>query len=695
MLPRFLLLTTILSVIIGLQGAEVITNASSAVAFVDASPPANCEFALTGTVVVTLNRRAIVLSDATGSIHLHCDETIIPEKGDVVGVCGKSFNYNNLGKILEVDEIVHLGQTRLPDLQTAAFDDILRGKCFYRNVLTCGTVVNAFRDDIDARYNHLVLKSGPHLLHATLPERNRGDRPIEDYIGAEIEVSGICLRNYGGSRVIVGTVLALDDDALLRIVRPASDTPYEAPPLEDIRHVEPALVAEMGLRSIEGTVIAVWHDDRFMVGTDDDRSVIVTLAGSRKPPAYGSRVRVFGTPETDLFHVNLADADFRLSDKPSALPRPERLNAEHLFSHDSQSIKPKYHGHAISIRGTVRSASESDRMLTLECGTLVLPIDISATPELFTRAEHGSLVDISGIVVIEADSWRPNVIFPRVKGFRLITRTHDDIVVVRHPPWWTPGRLMIVIGSLLAALVGILIWNRILNHLVERRSRELLKERLAHTASELKIGERTRLAVELHDSLSQNLEGIACQVAATRTVLQSRPEGAATCLDTAERMLDSCRLELKRCLFDLRGHALEERDFATAIRTTLAPLCDGIDLFVRFDVRRAHFNDTTAHATLCMIRELVSNALRHGHAKQVRVAGEYHDGTLSFSVRDNGCGFDLAACQGPEQGHFGIEGIRERAGRFDGTTVFESEVGKGTRVTVTLKLDTPAQTQQS
>lgn len=693
--PHLLLAAFLLSTVASLQGADVLTNAASAVAFVDASPPAYCEFVLTGTVVVTLNRHALVLSDATGSIHLHCDETVIPEKGDVVGVRGKSYIDNNQEKILKINEIVRLWHTCPPEPQTVAFDDILRGKCLYRNILTHGTVVNAFRDDIDIRYNHLVLKSGPHFLHATLPERNRGNRPIEEYIGTQVEISGICLRNYGGSRVIVGTVLVLDDDGLLRIVRTASNAPHEAPPLEDMRHVEPALVAEMGLRSIEGTVIAVWRDNRFIVRTDDDRAVIVTLAGSRKLPDYGSRVKAFGTPETDLFHVNLTDADFRYSNKPPVLPRPEYLNAGQLFSSDSQSIRAKHHGHAITIRGTVRGASESDRMLTLECDALVLPIDISATPELFTRAKPGSLIDVSGICIIEADSWRPNVIFPRVKGFRLITRTLDDIVVVKNPPWWTPGQLMIVIASLMTALVGIFIWNRILNHLVERRSRELLKERLAHSASELKIGERTRLAVELHDSLSQNLEGIACQVAATRTVLLSRPENAAKCLNTAERMLNSCRLELKRCLFDLRGHALEERDFATAIRTTLAPLCDSADLFVRFNVRRAHFNDTTAHATLCMIRELVSNALRHGHATQIRIAGKYHVGTLVFSVRDNGCGFDPAVCPGPGQGHFGIEGIRERAERFDGTAVFESEVGKGTRVTVTLKLDVPTQTQQS
>ena len=692
---RLFLLALFLSAFRGLPGANLLTDAASAVSFAENPTNADCEFALTGTVAVTLSRRAVVLSDATGSVHLRCDEAMLPKKGDVIGVHGKSHTDFNQEKLLQIDEIVHLGHMSLPPPQPASFDDILRGRCIYRNVLTRGTVVNAFRDEIDARYNHLVLKSGPHLLHATLPERNRGDRPIAEYIGAEVEVSGICLRNYGGARVIVGTVLALDNDALLRIVRPAPGTLCNAPPLEDLRRVEPALIAEMGLRSIEGTVIAVWHGNRFMVRTDDGRGVIVTLAGSRTPPNCGTRVKAVGFPETDLFHVNLGNANFYPSDLAPVMPTAKRLDIDQLYSRDCKSIKAKYHAQAIMIRGVLRGASESGGSLALECGDQVLTVDISATPELAARFQPGSLVDVSGVCIIEADSWRPSVIFPRVKGFRIVTRGPDDVRLIAHPPWWTPERLMIVIGSLLAALVAILIWNRILNHLVERRSRELLKERLAHSASELKFGERTRLAVELHDSLSQNLEGVACQVAATRTVLATQPDNAVGCLDTAERMLDSCRLELKRCLFDLRGHALEEKDFATAIRTTLAPLCDGIDLSVRFDVRRAHFSDSTAHATLCMIRELVSNALRHGHAKQVRVAGEYHDGTLSFSVRDNGCGFDRENCPGPGQGHFGLEGIRERAERFNGSVAFESAAQQGTRVTVTLQLEKAEELQQS
>ena len=122
------------------------------------------------------------------------------------------------------------------------------------------------------------------------------------------------------------------------------------------------------------------------------------------------------------------------------------------------------------------------------------------------------------------------------------------------------------------------------------------------------------------------------------------------------------------------------------MRKTIAPVAIGAATHVRLDVSRARLSDTTAHAVMCIIRELVSNAVRHGHAKTVRVAGEFHNGVLSFSVRDDGCGFDPERCGGPAEGHFGLEGIHERAKRLNGEFRITSTPGNGTRAIAQLKI---------
>lgn len=86
-------------------------------------------------------------------------------------------------------------------------------------------------------------------------------------------------------------------------------------------------------------------------------------------------------------------------------------------------------------------------------------------------------------------------------------------------------------------------------------------------------------------------------------------------------------------------------------------------------------------------RELVSNAIRHGGATTVWIAGENRERAISLVVRDNGRGFDTRRRPGPQDGHFGIEGIRERVRRRDGAFEIESAPDRGTVARVRLSLD--------
>ena len=131
---------------------------------------------------------------------------------------------------------------------------------------------------------------------------------------------------------------------------------------------------------------------------------------------------------------------------------------------------------------------------------------------------------------------------------------------------------------------------------------------------------------------------------------------------------------------------LEDEDVNDAIRRTLAPHVGNTELAVRFSVPRELFCDNTAHTILRIIRELAINAVQHGKATSVKVAGSIEDAKLLFSVRDNGCGFDPATAPGGEQGHYGLLGIHERVNSFEGKLTLDSVPGKGTKVTVHLNI---------
>ena len=121
-----------------------------------------------------------------------------------------------------------------------------------------------------------------------------------------------------------------------------------------------------------------------------------------------------------------------------------------------------------------------------------------------------------------------------------------------------------------------------------------------------------------------------------------------------------------------------------AVTRTITPHLNGRAATVRFNVPRERLSESLTHAILRIVRELVVNAIRHGHAKHVKIAGEMHETTVSFSVTDDGCGFAPETVLGPEQGHFGLLGIRERIEDFNGTLKIASSPDHGAKFTVTL-----------
>ena len=252
------------------------------------------------------------------------------------------------------------------------------------------------------------------------------------------------------------------------------------------------------------------------------------------------------------------------------------------------------------------------------------------------------------------------------------------------PSWWTNTRIAITFSAIGGLFLLILTWNMSLRHLVDRRSRELLREKVAHVSSELKIGERTRLAVELHDSVAQNLAGVSLQIDAALRNLHVDRDKMIHNLSLASTILKTSREELRNCLWDLRNHALDEQDLNTAIRQTLKPIVDNVNVSINFDIPRNKLSDNTAHAVLRIIRELVANSIRHGKAKNIIIEGKRQQNGIVFSVADDGCGFDEKVVLGPSDGHFGLAGIRERLNALSGKMSIERTIDKCTKITVTL-----------
>jgi len=227
-------------------------------------------------------------------------------------------------------------------------------------------------------------------------------------------------------------------------------------------------------------------------------------------------------------------------------------------------------------------------------------------------------------------------------------------------------------------------WNAILYRRVEARSKQLTDENMARLEAELRVQERTRLAAELHDSFAQSLAGISMQVTAAELAQKSAPDDLPKCLTTVRRMLDSCRDEIRRCVWNLRAQVLENKDLIQALNNVVQPLRKEIAIDVQSQGKAFELSDQTTHALLRIAQELVTNAIRHGHATQITVEVKYFPDVLIMEVRDNGCGFNTEESKDARQGHFGLLGIRERVKRLQGEFTLLSYLGIGTTARVRL-----------
>ena len=574
----------------------------------------------------------------------------------------------------------------------ASAADILAGRYDHRTVRIKGFIRDSFRDEIDPNVTFLILVSGGETIYVALPGENGPEESIfSRFVGADVEVTGLCRTSAHGTRRQIGRLIKAESIDYVKTLSPSAKDPFDVPDIHIPSGLRAPELSVLGRRRAAGHVIAVWSGDgdSALLKTASNRYVRVEIADGN-PPRYGQHIEVAGFPETDLYNINLSRAIWRpLPETHFADETPTNVTAAGVMfdKRGLLHINTALHGHAICIRGIVRgvpSATTGNLRLMVESDGCMVPVDVSSVPDAMHGIIMGCEIEASGTCVMDIENWHPNSVFPHVKGFTVVARTPSDVKVMSWPPWWTPERLMVVVGALLAALAGIFIWNRSLNRLAERRGRELSEESVAHIAADLKVGERTRLAIELHDSLSQNLTGVSLEVATAAKFAERDPAITLQHLDMAARSLKSCRDELRNCIWDLRNYALDESDMNEAVRRTLGPYVSGTELVVRFNVPRKLLPDNTAHALLRIIRELVQNAIRHGRAKTVKVAGCLEGERLLFSVSDDGCGFDPENHPGMKQGHFGLQGIRERVNQFGGEMSIESETGKGTKISISL-----------
>jgi signal transduction histidine kinase/ligand-binding sensor domain-containing protein len=244
------------------------------------------------------------------------------------------------------------------------------------------------------------------------------------------------------------------------------------------------------------------------------------------------------------------------------------------------------------------------------------------------------------------------------------------------PPWWGTGWFR----ATCAGVFLVLLW-----------ASYQLRVRQLHHQFELtldaRVGERTRIARELHDTLLQSFHGLLLRFQTVSYLLPERPAEAKAKLDGAIEHAVKAITEGRDAVQGLRASTIEPNDLAVAVRTlgdelaTDASAYPPSDFHVGVEGEPRDLHPILRDEIYKIAAEALRNAFRHAHAGRVEVEIRYDDEQFRLRVRDDGKGIDPAvlASQGPE-GHYGLRGMSERAELIGGKLTVWSEAGAGTEV---------------
>ncbi len=235
------------------------------------------------------------------------------------------------------------------------------------------------------------------------------------------------------------------------------------------------------------------------------------------------------------------------------------------------------------------------------------------------------------------------------------------------------GIPVIVVRSLIGLVLGVAMIRAL--EIFEVETGRMIE---AMEQQQILAAERDRIARELHDGAIQTVYTAGLLVESARHMAENDSPLAGR-LDKAIDVLNDAIRDLRRSLGELRV-APSDEPFPVALRQMAQDprFRSLVDVSLEVDLPEGEpLSDARATHVLAIVNEALSNAVRHAHARQVRVSARRQDGRLVVMVQDDGSGLPRDVKAG-----FGLRNMRDRARLLGGQLDVTADRGKGTAVTL-------------
>ncbi len=523
----------------------------------------------------------------------------------------------------------------------------------------------------------------------------------ERLIDARLRVRGVLLNISNLRSQTAGMKLhcsgANDIDVL---VAPPSD-PFNAPKVPLNRLVTYRPDASFGHRSVSEGLVTFAIPGKFFYLRDED--AVVRVNSSETQVAPGDRVEVSGFLNTAGALASFSEALVRKIGT-GTVPHPEKTPISEILNPKTRSVyematapgHPDSNGRLIRMEGLLRRVlppdKEGNSTAVIEAGGQLV---YAFLPGDAPRWIEGSLVSVAGACELEISRIDRSPWFS-ITGFHVWLSSPADLTVISEPPWWTSQRLGLLLLAVMSVLALSLVWGYTMRRQVALKGAQLASEISSRESARLEFEtitrERRRLANDLHDTLEQNLTGLALQLEIANRIGSGNPAQSGHHLTLARQFLERSRAETHRTVWDLRSEARDGRGFLDILDERVSAMVSGTGISVTWkhegDV--APLPDLVAGNLLLLALEAATNALKHSGAAEINILLRQTSDHAELVIADNGCGFDASTAPGQRDGHFGLQGMRERTKRLNGEIELCTAPEIGTTLRVKVPLLSPA-----
>ncbi|RYD25592.1 MAG: histidine kinase, partial [Verrucomicrobiaceae bacterium] len=323
-----------------------------------------------------------------------------------------------------------------------------------------------------------------------------------------VRVHGVSMAWTSANLQPYSTFVVVHDPSQIEVLSaPSPPASLPVTPIGQLLSVSPEGF-ESRRQRIRGTVTLNWPGEAIVI--QDETGSIRCSPGAGQVAEVGSRVDGLGFPSPDQGRVIFDEAVFADA-RPGEPPQPEPINATVLLKEAPVNDRDAL---LVRMAGVFRNADRSGTHTRLQMESQGVAFDAVLPPHMPLPADilPGSRLELTGVTRFiftgRSTWWRDHA----PDRFEIHLPTMGDITVLSTPPWWTPRRFAIAVAAAVFCLLLSLLWIVALRRRVAKRSALLVREIRARHDHQLLVEERSRLAADLHDTLSQSLSGAVLQM---------------------------------------------------------------------------------------------------------------------------------------------------------------------------------------